>query len=355
MNDKVTPPDLATLQHFVPLRELATSQLELLIHYLHIEEADEGAVLIERGSEEEYSLYLIVGRVRLLAEDGGCVEIEGGSDHASHPISQLIPRRFQVTALTVVRFLRIDNQVIRNITPKSRMRNYLRGYEVVEDDSDEITTGVKGEFAHYLLTQLREGKLVLPSPPEMAARIGRAMEEGVADAAAIARIIQSDPAISAKIVKAANSALFGGMSSVGSCAEAVTRLGMGTTHSLVLAYSLRDIFQTDSRALQQRMDALWKHSVRTAALCHVMGHRDIRFNEERAMLIGLLHDIGLMAIIQCAAKHEELIDTPEALDYACEHFRGLLGGKILRTWRFPHEFEVAAVEAESWMRDVDDE
>ncbi len=232
------------------------------------------------------------------------------------------------------------------------MRSYLRGYDVAEDDMDEIGAGVEGEFAHYLLTQLKEDKLVLPSPPEMAARIGCAMEDDVADGESIARIIQSDPAISAKIVKAANSALYGGMAPVGSCTDAVMRLGMGTTHSLVLTYSLRDIFKTDSVALQQRMEMLWKHSVRTAALCHVMARRDMRFNAEKAMLIGLLHDIGLMAIIQCAAKHEALIDTPETLEHAIEHFRGVIGSKIVRTWRFPHEFEVSALEAESWMRDT---
>ncbi|MES9898491.1 MAG: HDOD domain-containing protein [Sedimenticola sp.] len=352
MSREVGRPDLEVLQRFVPLRDLSENQLVLLAQHLFMEEADEGDVLIEIGSEDESSFYLVDGRVRLLAGDGRSVNIKGGTDHASHPISQLIPRRFQVSALSGVIFLRIDNQVIKNITPKLSMCSYLRGYEVAEDDQDEIEAGVKGEFAHYLLTQLKEDKLVLPSPPEMAVRIGRAIEDDVADAESISRIIQSDPAISAKIVKAANSALYGTMAPVGSCVAAVKRLGMRTTHSLVLTYTLRDIFKTDSVLLQQRMEALWKHSIRTAALCHVMARRDVRFNIEMAMLIGLLHDIGLMAIIQCAAKHEELIDKPEALEYAIEHFRGPIGSKIVRTWHFPHEFEVAAMEAESWMRDI---
>ena len=74
-----------------------------------------------------------------------------------------------------------------------------------------------------LYEDLNADRLLLPSLPHVAVRIGEAVNEENSDARRVASLIETDPAIAVKIVKAANSARFGGASRAATVAEAVAR------------------------------------------------------------------------------------------------------------------------------------
>jgi HD-like signal output (HDOD) protein len=170
------------------------------------------------------------------------------------------------------------------------------------------------------------------------------------DANTIAKIVQADPAITAKLIGAANSAYYGGSEPVHSCSDAVVRLGMKVSHNLVLAYVVWELFRVKSRALQQRTRELWHHSNKVAAICYVLARNYRRFNADEAMLIGLLHDIGVAAIVNQTTFYPDLAMDKKSMDHAIANLRGPVGSSILEVWNFRNEFVIAAREAEDWMR-----
>lgn len=337
------------LRNFIPLQMLSDTQLELLAGSIELEEAPAGRLLIQRGSKDNYSFFLVEGHIRLRAEDGRVNDVSASDSAARSPISQLIPRKYDVLSVTPVRFLRINESLMHEISSSSS-KNVVAGYEV-SGDQEEDGSDFENQISYKFLQDLEQDQLVLPSLPEVAIRISKAFQDDVSDAATIAEMIQTDPVITAKLIKAANSAMYGRRTPVESCVGAVIRLGASITHKLVLSFAMRELFQSESGLLRQRMQELWQHSTKVGALCYVLAKHDSRFDPEHAMLIGLLHDIGVVAVLNYASTFPMETRQPEIIDQAIKRLRAQTGSMILRKWGFPMEFVVAALEAEDWMRD----
>jgi HD-like signal output (HDOD) protein len=331
--------------------------LELLAETLEIKYAKTGTTIIKRGSSDELSYYLVNGQVQLTSEDGKTTKVTADSPHAAHPLSQLLPRRYDVTCLSPVEYFCLDSFLI-NQSKTTLNSNLPAGYEVSEEEFNiedietvEENDSISNQLAIQLEEDLRQDRLSIPSLPAIATRIGRAIEEESSNANTIARIIQTDPAITAKIVKAANSAFYGSQSPVGSCSQAVMRLGMSVTHSLVINYTMQDLFKSKSKAINLRMHKLWVHSIKVAAICYVLAKHYSAFNPDEAMAIGLLHDIGIAAMLSQASNYPELTSDPTSIDDTIEELRAPFCRCILESWRFSDDYITATVEAENWMRE----
>ncbi len=349
-------PEVSILRRFIPLNGWSNKKLEMLAGSIEIQHANTGETLIKRGSNDELSYYLISGKVQLTAADGHPRQIDAETSHAANPLSQLLPRQFDVICITPVKYICVENFLIGKSISDSQANGQIQGYEVSEgvvasDDEVVEDIGIANRFIVQLEDDLKQDRLNIPSLPEIATRVGRAIEEKSCNAHTIARIIQTDPAITAKIVKAANSAFYGAQNRVESCPQAVIRLGMTVTHSLVVNYTMRDLFKTKSKRLNQRMHKLWIHSIKVASICYVLAKHCSRLNPDEAMAIGLLHDIGVAAIISQASNYPEIASDLDAVDAAIKEMRGPFGSRLLRSWRFPEPYIDAANEAENWMRD----
>ncbi len=225
-----------------------------------------------------------------------------------------------------------------------------RGQDARRENSDQVE--LESLLSFDLYNDLRLEKLDLPTLPEVAVRIGRAVKDDTRDAARIAEVIQTDPVITAKLIRVANSAYYGGMQPLDSCESAVVRLGIDTTHNLVLTFALQDLFHSKSAALKKRMRQLWKHSTRVAALCFVLAKQTKAFSPDQALLGGLIHDIGEIAILAYLAKYTAADSLgEEQIEAVVTALRAQVGGMILRYWDFAPEFVTVALEAEDWHRD----
>jgi HD-like signal output (HDOD) protein len=70
------------------------------------------------------------------------------------------------------------------------------------------------------------------------------------------------------------------------------------------------------------------------------------------MLIGLVHDIGIIPLLTHAHRYEGLLDDSALLERMIQRLRGSLGVLTLNGWGFSEEFTAAAQEAEDWLRDT---
>jgi len=157
--------------------------------------------------------------------------------------------------------------------------------------------------------------------------------------------------MTAKVIRTANSALYGGLDAVDSCTKAVVRLGIRTTHRLVLSFALREVFTKGPREIRAALKDLWQHSTQVAALCLVLARLSGRFDPEQAMLAGLIHDVGVVAIIDFLSTLQEPARQPEVVVRVIGLLRAEASTEILRRWGFADSFVTAAGEAEDWLRD----
>ncbi|MET0067180.1 MAG: HDOD domain-containing protein [Candidatus Thiodiazotropha sp.] len=346
----MTHPTPELLKQFEPLQPLSDIQLELLARSLKVYSAGRGLTILKQGDTTEFSLFLLSGRLRLHSSDGRVTELSETSPQARNAIANLIPRRYNVECLTPTEYLMIDNRLLKGLLAREE------GIQATELEEAPETEGFDKDVAENrlteaLITDLNNDCLVLPSLPDVAVRVGRAMRDETTNARTLANIVQTDPAITTKLIRAANSPLYAGVTPVDSCPAAIVRLGADTTHKLVLTFALRELFNTRSQVLKQLMQQLLQHSVKVSALCYVMAKVSQKFNPEHALLAGLLHDIGNVAILSYAERFPEVTNDDEKLQQVMDDMRGRIGSVILRDWGFIEDLILVTQEAENWFRD----
>ena len=206
------------------------------------------------------------------------------------------------------------------------------------------------EAYDQLRAYFHKGQCELPSLPDLALKIGKAIDDPNNANEDIARLIQLDPSLTARLISVVNSAAFGGFNKITSINQATARLGRTKVRSLVYSCLLKGIFRISSPALKKRMEALWQHSVHVAALSFVLGRETSGIDSEQALLAGLVHDIGAVAAIGGINRFPVLARREEVLDYTLDSLRTDVGLQTLRQWGLYSEFADVVRDAENWQR-----
>jgi len=190
------------------------------------------------------------------------------------------------------------------------------------------------EIKNEILVAIQNDDLVLPTMPEVALRLREAAQNENADAASIAAVIGSDAALTARIIKVANSPLVRGVSTVENLQMAISRMGIAYTSNLAIGIAMEQLFQATSDAVDDRMRKTWEHSTEVASLSHVLCAHFTKLSPDQATLGGLIHEIGVLPILAWADDN----DWDEAMiDLVCEQLHPELGRMILEAWDFPPE------------------
>ena len=136
----------------------------------------------------------------------------------------------------------------------------------------------------------------LPTLPKVAFRIVQLMESPDVKVAELSATIGADPALTAKILKTANSGLYGRVRGVGKLQEAVMVLGLRNVKTLALGFSLvTDLSGPEQGGLEYT--AFWRRSLIAACAARAASARaEAGRHGDEAFLGGLLHGIGMVAL-----------------------------------------------------------
>ena len=198
---------------------------------------------------------------------------------------------------------------------------------------------------------MQSDSLALPTIPDVSVKIRRAINEPNANSNKIARVVQVDPSITARLIKISNSPLYRGRRKIESCPEALTRLGLKAAQDIITAFALKAVFNAKSPLIRRKMQDLWSHSAHVAAISAVLAHKTPGFDPDRAMLAGLIHDIGIVPILAYADRQPDILANPADLAETVRELRIPIGVQIIRKWDFPTDFEDVVTHAEAWYRD----
>lgn len=139
------------------------------------------------------------------------------------------------------------------------------------------------------LEQLAEHVDRLPSLPEVVNHLTRSLGDERADVDTLVYHVNSDPAIVARLLSAANSVASGLTTRVTSTRQAFLLLGVDRVVAIVLASALTYRYDTRHSDFDARL--LWRHSL-GAAVCASVLAEQTDFDAEVAFTAALLHDIG---------------------------------------------------------------
>jgi len=141
----------------------------------------------------------------------------------------------------------------------------------------------------------------VPTLPEIVRRVMRIVHEPTTSAKDVAFIIGQDLALSAKVLRLANSAFYGIPRSITSINNAVVVLGFKVISTIVLGLTVFDMFPRDKKSALFNRTAFWRHCTSCGAISRFLVEQMTMFfpfDAEEAFCAGLLHDIGKVVMEQ---------------------------------------------------------
>ncbi len=225
---------------------------------------------------------------------------------------------------------------------------------VLDKKSKTAATLAKNKLFLDCYKFMQSDKLALPTIPDVSFKIRKAINDEKANNSKIARVVQIDPSLTARLIKIANSPLYRGRRKIESCPEALTRIGLKSSQDIITAFAMKAVFNAKSHFIRKKMQELWAHSSYVASISAVFAHKTPGFDPDRAMLAGLIHDIGIVPILTYADNHPDILTDPKDLAQTVKKLRAEIGVQIIRKWDFPADFEDVIINAENWYREGDD-
>jgi len=202
------------------------------------------------------------------------------------------------------------------------------------------------------LERLIAGVGDLPAMPTIAMRIMTMIGDPSTSANRLQQMISKDQALTAKVLKIANSAMFGVSRDISTLTHAIVILGFSTIRSITLAASTKSIYHRGPSTNAFSTKLLWEHSLACAVIARhcakFIGSSDL----EEAFVAGLLHDIGKSVLnVNFSDRYQEIVGR---VYNGAGHFipveREMLGfdhtevgALVLRKWNLSSDLEEAVL------------
>jgi len=185
----------------------------------------------------------------------------------------------------------------------------------------------------------------LVSFPDVAIQVNDLISDGVSDADAIGSIIEQDPALTATLLKLANSSMYGASSEIDTVARAFTRIGSSEIQQLTLGICASRAFSGIPNEIVTVKDH-WNHSLLCGTAAKLLARKARAGNAGMIFTAGLLHDIGHLVMfnlmpeksMQALALSRDEMDA-ENIHIAEQEVFGFdhadVGGALGKLWNWP--------------------
>lgn len=191
-----------------------------------------------------------------------------------------------------------------------------------------------------LVRQVRD----LPALPDTVVRVMQLSSDPKSGIADVAKVLVSDQALAARVLKLANSAFYGASRRIATVSDAVIILGLRTTRNLVMASGCQELLESEVAGYGLPRGALLRHSLACASAAQALARRTKYRGVEEAFVAGLLHDLGkvvmnlylrdqfIQVLIQAATGEITYADAERAV-FSFDHAEA--GAYLLERWNLP--------------------
>ncbi len=189
------------------------------------------------------------------------------------------------------------------------------------------------------------------SLPTVATELMRLADDPESKVDDIVRVINTDPALCARVLKVANSSFYGFSRTIASIKHAITLLGLNAVKNIAVAASLHKVFRSHQHLTALNPRDLWLHSFGVAIAAREISNVVGSIAADEAFLAGLMHDVGIIVEMQAfrsefSSFEKLLLDCPKVTFRDAERqFFGAthedFGAGLCQVWKFPRSIEEA--------------
>jgi putative nucleotidyltransferase with HDIG domain len=180
----------------------------------------------------------------------------------------------------------------------------------------------------------------LPSLPAVVLRV-QSLIAANEKRAEIARVIEQDPAMAARLLRAANSSFFGVRSKVRGVEQALVLLGVRMVRNLLVMTAVHGTLRRFRLSPAFSLNKYWEHSLITAVMSKVLTQRFGGLAADDAFVAGLLHDLGKVTLASLYPDERSALLSPgsgatlaeECAVFDTDHVA--VGSALARAWHLP--------------------
>ncbi len=194
-----------------------------------------------------------------------------------------------------------------------------------------------------LCRKLQEDCLVLPSLPDVAIEVEQVINRPGSDIRQVVDVVKKDTAITARVIRVANGAMYCRGRLADNLHSAVIRIGFDQIKSIVTSLALEQLFISSNEMVWKVMDEVWRCSVDVAAAsCALLmryqeNNPRTKLEAETLTLAALVHNIGALPILAEAEIQPDLFDDAASLRRVIQQIQTPVGTAIVKCWDFSED------------------
>ncbi len=201
------------------------------------------------------------------------------------------------------------------------------------------------KFVQQLAGDLSKDDLELPGFPDTVARLHQALADERTSVRDIVVLINTEPALAARLIRLANSAAFNtGGREVADPGAAVAQLGFNIVRSTATAFAMRQMEQQEwLKPVRPNLGRIWRRSNGVAAICHVIAGEVEGLRSDEAFATGLFHQLGNLYLLTQAHREGLPVADNPAWDEIAQQWHPTIARAFIEAWGMP-EHVAQAVE-----------
>lgn len=197
---------------------------------------------------------------------------------------------------------------------------------------------IDAELRAQLARVLNAPDLELPRIPQTAQRALQLVSgDSGADYRLLAEVVGADPALSAQVLRMANSAMYRGIREITALDHAFSRIGTRNIRAILLSACAKGLLIKTGGSEKSLGETIWQQSIVSAVVFTSFARR-ARIDVDEAYLAGLLHDLGMLGLIRIVhdfqRMHGRRVPRP-AFDQLALEWHEHIGLRLADEWNLP--------------------
>lgn len=203
-------------------------------------------------------------------------------------------------------------------------------------------------FLQDIARDLSQKDLKFPTFIEASLRVRMALSRKELDTNELAKVVRSEPLLSARLVALANSvALRPSDKAVTDVKNALMIVGHNSVRSLAVSLAMDQIAHAkDLKPFAAQSRRVWEHSLEVAALACVLARHRGGMDPDEALFAGLVHDLGHFYLMWRATRFPELVEHADELRELVHEWHPGIGAALLQNLNMPDALVRAVDEHE---------
>lgn len=174
--------------------------------------------------------------------------------------------------------------------------------------------------------------------PDVVLRLRKALAAQDFTIETLARVIQTDVGASAYLLNIANSPTYRTRVAASDIQSAIRMMGIPAFNSLLTVYAVRSLVHSKNPTTLKFLKAHWQRSAYRAAIASAIARQTDRVDSDKAMLAGLLQDVGALPILMQLQGDQLDSLTDDDIELALHTYAGKVGNVLARQWELDEDF-----------------